>query len=319
MYHSIKNTDYDPWQLAVSPLHFEQHLQVLKQSGRVVPYNTLIEQLKSKNVKRGSIVLTFDDGYRDNYTLAKPLLEHYGIPATFFIPTDKLGSEQEFWWDELERIIIHTIKLPRLLSIRLAGELLEYDLQEEEELTPTIRHQHQSWAASSTAPTRRTALFMLLWKALKYAPHEEIKSTINSLNLWSLSPAEKARQEYTTITVPGMLQLASNGLFQIGGHTATHPSLPSLPIEEQIMEVIQGKQTLERELKTVIEHFAYPYGDFSPDTKYIVSNSGFQSGVSTRHQTVNNNSDLFELGRFQVKDWQGAIFKKTIKNWFRYY
>lgn len=85
MYHRIANPVNDYWQLCVSPENFEQQLQV------ILKY-------------RERVSITFDDGYIDNYTTAKPLLEKYKLPATFFIATGGIDSGKEFWWDELQQL-----------------------------------------------------------------------------------------------------------------------------------------------------------------------------------------------------------------------
>ena len=98
MYHRIATAAHDHWQLSVSPQLFEQHLQVLKR------YNVVSLPDLVKKVPRKGIAISFDDGYVDNYTTAKPLLEKYNLPATFFICNGNIGKQAEFWWDELEHI-----------------------------------------------------------------------------------------------------------------------------------------------------------------------------------------------------------------------
>ncbi len=84
MYHRVNRLRPDPWDSCVSPEHFEQHLQVI----RSIPIPTRI---------------TLDDGYADNYTTAKPLLERYDLPATIFVTSGAVDSRHEMWWDELDR------------------------------------------------------------------------------------------------------------------------------------------------------------------------------------------------------------------------
>ena len=98
MYHRIATPEYDHWELSVSPQNFEAHLQVLKKY-KVMDLATVVKEIPHKG-----IAISFDDGYIDNYTVAKPLLEKYHLPATFFITNGNLGKQTEFWWDELEHI-----------------------------------------------------------------------------------------------------------------------------------------------------------------------------------------------------------------------
>lgn len=98
MYHRIATPVHDHWQLSVSPQNFEEHLQVLKKY-KVTDLASLVNE-----IPRNGIAISFDDGYIDNYTVARPLLEKYDMPATFFITNGSVGKQTEFWWDELEHI-----------------------------------------------------------------------------------------------------------------------------------------------------------------------------------------------------------------------
>jgi peptidoglycan/xylan/chitin deacetylase (PgdA/CDA1 family) len=99
MYHRIAMPFNDHWELCVSPQHFEQQLQVLTKK-KVVSLQQLTGELHANN-----IAITFDDGYIDNYTTAKPLLEKYRLPATFFITTGQIEYPASYWWDELARLV----------------------------------------------------------------------------------------------------------------------------------------------------------------------------------------------------------------------
>ncbi|MEJ7830493.1 MAG: hypothetical protein WKF91_19950, partial [Segetibacter sp.] len=72
MYHRIADINRDPWQLAVTPEHFEQNLTLLQKKFNVITVSELVEQLNNKSITSDSVCLTFDDGYADNYLFAKP-------------------------------------------------------------------------------------------------------------------------------------------------------------------------------------------------------------------------------------------------------
>ena len=82
--------------------------------------------------KRG-VVLTFDDGYADNLWNAKPLLEKYELPATVFITSGSLDSPTEFWWDDLERILLQPRKLPKCLQLNVQGRSYEWPITSSDE------------------------------------------------------------------------------------------------------------------------------------------------------------------------------------------
>lgn len=83
MYHRVARVSFDPWELCVSPENFEQQLDVLSKRNKVIPLDELIDQLKKGRIFKNVVSITFDDGYIDNYTVAKPLLENFNLPATF--------------------------------------------------------------------------------------------------------------------------------------------------------------------------------------------------------------------------------------------
>ncbi len=104
LYHRVMKVERDPFSICISPEVFEEQVQYLNQSYEILQLSELVHILSQglKPPKR-AIVLTFDDGYGDNFLNAKPLLQKYKIPATFFIATQSTHCG-EFWWDELERL-----------------------------------------------------------------------------------------------------------------------------------------------------------------------------------------------------------------------
>src|SRR5262245_13457331 len=112
MYHRVAELPLDPWGLAVSPGHFAEHLQVLHKHGQPLALSRAVARLQEHRLRRGTLVVTFDDGYSDNLYLARPLLERYDVPATVFLVTGYIGGDREFWWDELENILLQPEILP---------------------------------------------------------------------------------------------------------------------------------------------------------------------------------------------------------------
>jgi peptidoglycan/xylan/chitin deacetylase (PgdA/CDA1 family) len=77
------------------------------------------------------VVITFDDGYLDNIENALPILHEAGLPATFYIATGYVGSDREFWWDDLERLTLGAANLPKVLRLRINGRMREWDVERE--------------------------------------------------------------------------------------------------------------------------------------------------------------------------------------------
>ncbi|MEZ0167940.1 polysaccharide deacetylase family protein [Microvirga sp. TS319] len=104
-YHRIADLSPDPFGLAVSPRNFAEHLEVLSAYNRPILFRDIGTLHGSLRRSAESVCVTFDDGYADNLHTARPLLEKYDIPATFFVTAGQIGSNREFWWDEIDRIL----------------------------------------------------------------------------------------------------------------------------------------------------------------------------------------------------------------------
>ena len=124
-YHRVAEVSRDPYELCVTPRHFAAQLEVLRQQAKPMHLTDIVEALQKGDLPKRSVVLTFDDGYADMLYQARPLLEHYQIPATFFITTGYLGDE--FWWDELERLLSSAPILPdQLPDLDVAVPLMTF-------------------------------------------------------------------------------------------------------------------------------------------------------------------------------------------------
>ena len=113
------------------------------------------------------MAITFDDGYANNLYQAKPLLEKYQIPATVFVATDYLEKPREFWWDELERIILQTAKLPEELALTINEQPYQWKLG-----TATTYSHSEAWhnrnlPAWDSQPGSRLRFYYAVWGKLQ--------------------------------------------------------------------------------------------------------------------------------------------------------
>ena len=125
MYHRVSAVRRDPWQLAVTPAHFAEHLEVIRRHGRPLLVRDLTRSLGTGRAPGRAIILTLN-GYADNLLEARPLLERHDVPATVFVAAGCLGRPS-FWWDDLERVILTSTDLPPHLRIVVRGEAHEWD------------------------------------------------------------------------------------------------------------------------------------------------------------------------------------------------
>jgi peptidoglycan/xylan/chitin deacetylase (PgdA/CDA1 family) len=314
MYHRVAAPETDPWQLAVTPENFEQQLRLLIKNYSVVSIPQLIEMVREKRLNKRTVALTFDDGYIDNYHIVKPLLEKYSVPATFFITTDYIGQEREYWWDELEKIILQSRALPAHLSLEIKGTPILFDLDTETILTAKLKLAHKKWTYYMP-PTLRGELYLKLWQHISPLACHEQEQVMEQLRVWA-DVNEIARPDYFCMTLKQLSELSSGGLINLGAHTASHPALACHQKKIQQREIVNSTAYLEKLTGNKINAFAYPSGSYNNDTVDVLMHEQYDVAFTTYPKPITKDDhDLYRLGRFQVNNWDKVAFEKTLHNW----
>lgn len=315
MYHRIAELNSDPWELAVSPDNFERHLRILTTKYKVISISELIASLKRKSLPSKTVCITFDDGYGDNYFVAKPLLEKYRCPATFFISTKYIEQQKMFWWDELEEIILGSEILPKDLSIFINEECFEFELQDDVTLTNKQRELHNKWVWTEQPPTRRCELYFALWERIKPLRFNEQQSIIKDLKQWG--NYNYFNDKNLPMTIQQLNDMSNHRLFEIGLHTASHPFMSLHSTEFQTQEISDNEIFLNESCPNFSRVIAYPFGNYNEETVAVVKKLGLNAAFTTGETIVNRNSDLFKIGRFPVTNWNEQKFDNQISQWFK--
>ena len=315
-YHRVADEPSDPWSLCVTPAHFRQHLDVLRQHARPSRLTDLVSRVHARRRPYKNVVITFDDGYADNLLAAKPLLEQAGVPATVYVVSGHVGHTQEFWWDELERILLQPGMLPPVLELELPDGPYRFELGESRTYSEKSARRHAGWRMSKPAdPTPRHAAYRSLWQRLHTQPDGRA-SILTALRRWA-GAAATSRSGHRTLTSAELTALADGGLIEIGAHTVTHPNLPTLSADAQRLEIMKSKSDLEVSLGRPVTNFAYPHGLYTRQTADLVREAGFQSACTTWSSVVWRGSDLFTLPRVAVDNWDGEEFSRRLARWFQ--
>jgi glycosyltransferase involved in cell wall biosynthesis/peptidoglycan/xylan/chitin deacetylase (PgdA/CDA1 family) len=318
LYHRVAEPASDPWTLSVAPGHFAEHLEVLRRRAHPLPLGQLAQALQQGSLPERAVCVTFDDGYADNFLNARPALDRCDIPATVFLVAGCLGAEREFWWDELEHLLLSTGTLPATLSLTIRGSGKHWELGEAAEYDADACRCHRHWRAWEPPPTPRHSLYLTLWQTLQPLTPVDQRQVLDDLAAWAgVKPS--VRQSHRTLSPQEAGTLARGGLVDIGAHTVTHPCLAALPSAAQRAEIHEGKAVLEEVLGRPVTTFAYPYGrlcDYTPDTVAIVKAAGFSLACSNFTGTVTTAVDPLQLPRRVVRDWDGEEFERRLEQWF---
>jgi peptidoglycan/xylan/chitin deacetylase (PgdA/CDA1 family) len=315
VYHRIADSDLDPQLMCVSPANFTEHLAAIRAHYHAVPLTELVRRLARGESVAGMVVITFDDGYVDNLHGAKPLLARQDTPATVFATADHIGATTEFWWDELERLLLTPHQLPEQLVLDIDRGRHEWRLNGDASVDASA---HRAWTVlDRAAPTERHRIYLWLCTFLNTLTYEEQQRVLAQLQAWA-GAEPRGRDSHRTMTAAELNQLIDGGLIDVGGHTVTHPVLSRLSFDEQMAEIKRGKDRLEEVVGRRVASFAYPYGaitDYKGETVRAVRACGFDHAVSTFADTVRATSDPFQLPRFTVRNWSGEQFAHSLREW----
>lgn len=280
MYHRVADIAHDPWHLAVRPDLFEEQIEALVRMRRVVPLRWLASRLAERRVPRNLAAVTFDDGYLDVLIHGLPALERHGCPATVFLTTGAVEGAQEFWWDELTRVVLESPTLPEELELEIAGRA-------------------HRWRPEDLS---REAFHRELWNLLRPLGTGARRDALAAVSTWarSGSPDGSASRALDPTEVRGLI---ASGLVEIGAHTVTHPSLPLLDRQERRAEIEESRRACAELSGTEIDAFAYPYGDLDDATVRDVGDAGFAIACSTEEAVVTSQSNPLRLPRIGVGNW----------------
>ena len=265
-YHRV--TPNVPWSdaLVVTPDQFEQQVKYVKQHFRLLSASEVAEIIRSrKPFPVRSCLITFDDGWKDNYTHAFPILHAYEAPAIIFLTTGYIGTNKRFWHDRLTDLLYAVPFQER----RNPTSLRNWATISMEQLIPEVsRISLKSRQSIIVEITER-------WKPLEEAALERRLQQLEMLQGQSL----------LTSTPPAMLSwenvmaMAAGGI-EFGSHTVSHTLLDRIPAPHLNAELRLSKETLESRLGKPVQFVAYPNGNYNESVVEASQECGYIGGFT---------------------------------------
>ena len=289
-YHRVAEGVADPFHLCVRPDNFAAHLEEISRSREP---STLADV--SVSSRRPRVVVTFDDGYRDNLTNALPIAESKGIPVTFFVTSGILGNHNGFWWDRLGTLLRARPAHVREIELPVGGRNVRLPLG-------------SSGTRADLDSVRRHLLPLRV---------REIEGALDAVSeQWQVDSAPPP--DAGTLTSGDLLQLAASHTATIGAHTVDHVRLQDRPAREQQDTISGSKWELEQSVGRAVSHFAYPFGgrnDFDDRSVGAVRSAGFDTACTTIPGTARSSTDPYRLPRRLVMDWGRPRFRVQMQRW----
>ncbi len=287
MYHRVVTED-TPFVLSkhkntgttVSRRMFAAQIERLTERYTIIPLDDALAILKNNSpIDRAYCVITFDDGYSDNYHNAFPVLQHFGATATFFIMGSCLvGSGYIRWLDEYYYMLDQTRVTATLLHMK--GDRF-----------PRLISPRGRWERRLTDLVRR-------W------PHEDKDALIAALRVaLKVDVPRNLLNSQLYLSAPQIQEMHHAGM-TIGAHTMTHPfALGHLPAETARQEVIRSVDVVRELTNQVYVPFAYPWGDpasYNRDIINLLKEIGAECAVTTAPGNNGSDTPPFELKRIAV-------------------
>lgn len=243
-------------------------LRFLARHFKVVSLETMVNRLANPYAPAANeIVLTFDDGLRNNLSVVYPILRKLQVPATFFV-CPELVENGKWLWNHEVRCRLQTLSAPALVELSNALHAPEGSAEKVIEWMKTLPLQQRHKAEQS-----------ILLATTSFQPTAAQHASFDMMHwddLLSLDPR----------------------LITIGSHTMSHPILTTLSVQEIEAELAESRRRLEQQLQRTIEFFCYPNGSYD-EKAYAVAKKTYRAAVTTESGRVDDKGslDLYRLPR----------------------
>lgn len=290
-YHRLTRV-IDPFYSALPVTVFENQIRYLARQFQLVDLGELLRKLVNGSpIPKDAVSITFDDGYRDNFELAFPVLQRYSAPATIFLTTGFVNREDVLWNDKVCYALKHT---------RAQNVLL--------------RLETEHFFSLKTVEQRLKAVGEILWFLRQIEHLDKLKimdELFSQLKITDFGQLWESRLTWEQVRI-----MNREGI-SFGAHTVSHPILSRVSLQEARQEILESKNTIERELANPPDLFAYPVGrsqDYNGAVKDAVREAGFLGAVTAVFGNNTLETDRWELRRMGTDERDLPTF--AAKQWW---
>ena len=290
LYHSTCDNEHNfikGTNIWISDKYFEKHLKYLAKHYRIISLKNLVENLKKNKIPANSIVITFDDGFADNFTFAYSLLKKYKMNATIFLSTDCIEEKKLLWIQEIN-YLINNFGLKKIVhEIGKINGLKEI-------YKTLVKHANHKNGNK------------LIIESFSYLCDKETRDkTIDRLyRRFKINKKQLIHENHIFLSWNEIHEMKKNNI-SFGNHGASHTPFSVLPLKMQQEEIEHSMKVIKNHLGLNFLPFAYPFGtdkDFTSETKMIVKNTGHDCILTTMHNSICSHSSPFDLGRIDLSN-----------------
>lgn len=272
--HDVRSRLEEPGMI-VEPDTFAMHLRELKKYFDVMDFSEWLNlRINNKPIPTRACVITFDDGWHDNYEYALPIIKQEKTPITLFAVVEKIGTDFQFW-PNIVSTLLHSNAIAPLNESPIFSQVLS-----KVQLGPLPPNREQ------------TAHIIRLLKSFSDA---DIFNNLDNLNWKKYINMEQPR---ALMNWDELKLMEASGLVKIASHTCNHKRLDAqLPKTELMHEIVSSREILLRKIPTAANIFCFPNGDYNSEALKLVTDN-YYAAVTTKRGIINAfNTPLHELSR----------------------
>lgn len=261
--------------------NFKEQMHHLKQEYNVIPLEHLIDSyIRDKPVPDKTVVITMDDGYRSDYSLAYPVLRQEQIPASIFVCTSFVDSKEYMWSDRIEYAIWKSEN--DALRIKVSNESRYYKTASESDKVKSVAD---------------------IKAKLGLLSHDERVSVIKEIE--DRTRKRISVETTTTLQLPvqwsEIRDMVSDGIVSIGSHSIRHPNLTTCTDQQLEEEIVESRRIIESRVGGECRLFCYPGGKYNDRVKQSVIRAGYKCALAVKGgYETQDNADKFELARIGI-------------------
>lgn len=251
---------FDPELVSASTREFRWQMSYLKARFSPMSFSTFMGMLeRGEPVPSNAVIVTFDDGFEDNYSNAYPILRDLEMPATIFLSTGYIGGADTYWFETVANCIY------RLKTDRLRLPMLNLELD----------------VSDSVASRRQLAEDVV--EAMKVVPEKTRIAALEDLLGQHPNAGELTRNPLSRpMSWEQVREMAGNGM-EFGSHTVSHPVLSRVEAGQLEFELHESRKTIQEKTGQPADVIAYPVGgqtEYSDAVMSVARNAGYRMGVS---------------------------------------
>jgi len=264
----------------VTAATFEKQIDFLKDRFEVVFFEDLVKKMLNGEDIGGFCAITFDDGWRDNYTDAFPILEKYRVPATIFLASGFVGTDRMFWPEE----ICYYLDRKKINKSACSDAPRSFICFVEE--------------ISKCHRCKREMFFDRCIEILKgYSPNEREEILEYFRGILMVEPFPRQMLSWDEAQ-----EMSASGLVRFGAHTVNHEILDQVPLQKAREEIFKSRAEIEHRLGCRVSTFAYPNGNHSESIRLVLAENGFSAAVTTRKGFLGSGMPVMEVPRIAIHE-----------------